>query len=213
MSIWDSLQSALRSTVAGAGGLGTLGDISFRVSAWDDIHTFDDLTRSAKSRTASHEIIGQKPLTEYLGPDLQTLSLKIKLHAQRGVHPRDEVEKLIEYCESGQVLTFTVGGKKMGKNKWLIESVGEAVKYYDNKGNILASEVDLTLKEYVVAQYLEEQQEAQQTGKKNRFAESVKKTREIIERADAVIKQYGNIEKAIEKGAGDLLEKHMRGGK
>ena len=212
MSIWDSLQSALRSSTARAGGLGTLGDISFRVSAWDDVHPFDDLTRSAKNRTASHEIIGQKPFTEYLGPDLQTLNVKIKLHAQRGVNPREEVEQLIEYCESGKVLTFTVGGQKMGKNKWLIESVGEAVKYYDNQGNILASEVDLALKEYVVVKQLEEQQETQQTGKKNRFAESIKKVGKIIEKADTVIRQYGNIEKVIEKGAGDLLEKHMRGG-
>ena len=154
MSIWDSLLSALTSAGAKQSNLGTLGDISFRVSAWNDIYTFDDLTRGAKSRMASHEIIGQKPLTEYLGADLQTLSFKINLHTARGVKPLEEVERLIEYCESGKVLTFTVGGQKVGKNKWLIESVSEAVKYYDNNGNILATDVDLALKEYVVPKQL-----------------------------------------------------------
>lgn len=150
MSIWDSLLSAVTSAVSRQSNLGTLGGIAFRVSAWNDIYTFGDLTRGAKNRTASHEIIGQKPLTEYIGPDLQTLSFKIKLHAALGVKPWEEVERLIEYCESGKVLTFTLGGQKMGKNKWLIESVSEVVKYHDNHGNILAVEVDLTLKEYVV---------------------------------------------------------------
>ena len=154
MGIWDSLLSAVSSAVAKQSNLGTLGEISFRVSAWNDIYTFGELTRGSKNRTASHEIIGKKPLTEYIGPDLQTLSFKIKLHAALGVKPQEEVERLIEYCESGKVLTFTVGGQKMGKNKWLVESVKEAVKYYDNHGNILASEVDLTLKEYVVSKQL-----------------------------------------------------------
>ena len=219
MSIWDSLQSALRTAIAKSGGLGTLGDISFRVSAWNDVHTFDDLTRSAKNRTAGHEIIGQKPFTEYLGPDLQTLSLKIKLHAQRGVNPREEVEQLIEYCESGKVLTFTVGGQKMGKNKWLVESVSEAIKYYDNHGNILATEVDLTLKEYVVTKQLEEQtQEQKKAGKKNRFMDAVKKAvkyyddaGKLIEKAANVIRQYGNIEKVIEDKSDELIKKHLGG--
>lgn len=150
MSIWESLLSAFTSGGAGYSNIGTLGGISFHVSAWNDVYTFDELSRSAKTRTASHEVIGQKPLTEYLGPDLQTLTLKIKLHASRGVKPRNEIDRLIEYCEGGKVLTFTVGGQKVGKNKWLIESVGEAVKYYDMKGSILAADVDLSLKEYVV---------------------------------------------------------------
>ena len=91
MSIWESLLSAFTSGGAGYSNIGTLGGISFHVSAWNDVYTFDEFSRSAKTRTASHEVIGQKPLTEYLGPDLQTLTLKIKLHASRGVKPRNEI--------------------------------------------------------------------------------------------------------------------------
>lgn len=148
MSIWSSLMSAL-AVYNSMGSLGALGDISFHVSSWNDIHTIEDLQRNAKNRTVTHAIIGKKPFTEYLGPDLQTISFKIKLNAQWGVNPVLEVEKLVGYCEEGTVLTFTLGGKKFGKNKWMITSVGEAVKYYDNRGAILSSEVDISLQEYV----------------------------------------------------------------
>lgn len=151
MGIWESLSSALMSSVNNGtqGNLGALGDIAFRVSAYNDIYTFDELSVNASSRTAEHEIIGEKALTEYLGPGLQEISMKIKMCAQWGVNPINEVSKLIEYCESGKVHSFSVGGNKMGKNKWLIKSVAENVKNYDNAGNILSAEVSISLKEYV----------------------------------------------------------------
>lgn len=151
MSIWNSLLSGLNG-FSSYGELGALGDISFSVSSWNRIHTFEDFSRSAKSRTAAHGIVGQKPLTEYIGADLQTISLRIKLHAARGVNPLKEAEKIIAYCEEGTVLTFTVGGKRIGKHRWLIESVTEAVKFYDSGGAILFSELDVSLKEYVLPQ-------------------------------------------------------------
>ena len=81
MGIWDSLMSD--SSFSGTmQGLGTLGDITFRVSAYNDIYTFDDFSLNASSRTAQHDIIGEKALTEYLGPGLQEVSMKIKLCAQ-----------------------------------------------------------------------------------------------------------------------------------
>lgn len=148
MGIWDSLMSDVSASGA-MQGLGTLGDITFRVSAYNDIYTFDDFSLNASSRTAQHDIIGEKALTEYLGPGLQEVSMKIKLCAQWGVNPVNEAEKLIDYCESGTILTFTAGGRKVGKNKWLITSVGETVKYYDNAGNILSAELAISMKEYV----------------------------------------------------------------
>ena len=149
MGIWDSLMSAMAANNAAQISLGALGDISFRVSAYNDIYTFDDLSISASSRTAQHDIIGEKALTEYLGPGLQEISMKIKMHAQWGVNPTAEVDKLIDYCESGTVLTFALGDKKVGKNKWLVTGLSEAVKHYDNAGNVLSAEVSVNLKEYV----------------------------------------------------------------
>ncbi len=149
MGIWDSLLSSVGKAVAATSKLGTLGDISFRVSGYNDIFTYDNYSRNASVRTANHEIIGEKSITEYLGPGLQEISFNIKLNAQWGVNPLKEIERLIDYCESGTVLTFTMGGKRVGRYKWLIESVDSNAKYYDNTGNILSADASVKLKEYV----------------------------------------------------------------
>ncbi len=149
MGIWDSLLSGTSKAAAASSKLGTLGDISFRVSGYNDIFTYENYSRNASARTASHEIIGEKSVTEYLGPGLQEISFNIKLNAQWGVNPLTEIERLIDYCESGTVLTFTMGGKRVGKHKWLIESVDSSAKYYDSTGNILSAEASVKLKEYV----------------------------------------------------------------
>lgn len=154
MGIWDSLLSALATSSAAMQGLGALGDITFRVSAYNDIYTFEDLSIKAGCRTAQHDIIGEKALTEYLGPELQEISMRIKLCAQWGVNPTKEIEKLVDYCENGTVLSFSVGGSRIGRNKWLITSVDESVKHYDNAGNILTAEANLSMKEYIVPQVM-----------------------------------------------------------
>ncbi len=149
MGIWDSLLTSLSRLNAATSNLGTLGDISFHVSSSNDIYTYDNFSRSASSRTTSHDIIGEKSLTEYLGPGLQTISFTLKLNAQWGVNPLTEIERLIDYCESGTVLMFTMGNKRVGENRWLIESVDTTAKYYDFQGNILSAEASVKLKEYV----------------------------------------------------------------
>lgn len=149
MGIWDSLLTAVGRAYAAGSDIGTLGDISFHVSGYGDIYTYDNYSRSASSRTAGHEVIGGKALTEYLGPGLQEIGFTIKLNAQWGVNPLSEIERLIDYCESGTVLTFTMGNKRVGENRWIIESVESTAKAYDFEGNILSAEAGVKLKEYI----------------------------------------------------------------
>lgn len=145
------LSGVARSSLASVAGgsIGALGDIAFEVSAYNNIFTIDGYKRSVKAKLAAHEVIGQKPLTEFCGPELQSVSFGIKLHASWGVNPKKEMQRLTEYCETGEVLTFVLGGVPVGDNKWIIESVGESVDYFDAGGLILYSTADVTLTEYV----------------------------------------------------------------
>lgn len=145
-----AISSFLSAAVSGGdGSIGSLGDIVFHVSSPKDILTIDNYGRDIKARLASHEIIGSKPLTEFLGADVQVLSFNIKLSAYRGVNPREELERLVQYAETGEVLTLVLGGRAIGEHKWLLESVKESVDYFDFDGTILASTASITLREYV----------------------------------------------------------------
>ena len=128
--------------------IGSLGGVVFKVSSPKNVMTLDGFSRSAKARLATHTVIAEKPLTEFLGADIQTLSFSIKLNAYRGVNPRKEMNKLIEYCEQGRVCTFVLGGRPVGGGKWLIESVKEGVDLFDFDGSVLSSTADLSLREY-----------------------------------------------------------------
>lgn len=128
--------------------IGSFGDIIFEVSA-DKIRTFDGFSRESSDRWTNHEIIGQKPLSEFVSPGLDKISFTMRLDAQHGVNPRAEMEKLLEMSRKGEVAELIVGGKPLGVDKWKITGLSQKWNTVDNRGNLLAAELDVTLEEYV----------------------------------------------------------------
>lgn len=127
--------------------VGSLGEVVFSVSD-SFIRTISDYSRKTSVRTATHDIIGQKPLTEFIGPSCDSISFTIKLSAFRGVNPKEEAQKLRDMAEAGKAVTFVMGGSPVTQNKWLIESVDEDANFYDRSGNIISSDVKLSMREY-----------------------------------------------------------------
>ena len=132
--------------MATIGNLGSL--ITFEVSS-DKILTFDKLTRTIKGRWATHGIIGGKPRTEFIGADLQSVSLSIKLNATHGVKPLKTLEDIEKAVERGTVMPLVIGGKKVGSNSWTITQASETWGCIYSKGELITANVSLTLQEYV----------------------------------------------------------------
>ena len=128
--------------------LGALGDIAFTVSS-SKVVTFNNLKQNTKGRYTSHDVIGQKPILEYIGPDLEEITFTMQFAMQAGVEPRIEVAKVREKCQKAEPLYFVLNNQTVGENPWIIESVGESVNTVDNLGRIIVTEIEVTLKEYV----------------------------------------------------------------
>lgn len=128
--------------------IGALGDVVFVVSA-DTIRTFEDFSRSTASRWAKHEIIGRKPKLEYIGPDTDTISFKMRFDVAYGMNPRKEMDALLELARSGKAVPLVIGGKGLGVNKWVVKSVTQNWVHVDNRGNVLVGVAEVTLEEYV----------------------------------------------------------------
>ena len=128
--------------------LGSFGSIVFEVSS-RHVLTFRDYKRDARARYASHEIIGRKPILEYLGPDGGEISFTMQFRADCGVSPAEEADRVRRMCETGEANYFVVGGAVIGENLWVITSVGENDAVIDNMGRIIQNKIDVTLKEYV----------------------------------------------------------------
>ena len=145
--------SALRGRLSAWGlstPLGSLGDIVFEVSS-RRVVTFDNLKRTTKARVASHDIIGEKPVIEFLGADGEEITFSMKFHIGMGVTPAEEVDKVRRMCERGAVNTLIIGNEIIGAHMWIITDVGESVDTVDNMGRVIVTQIDVTLKEYVEA--------------------------------------------------------------
>lgn len=122
--------------------------IIFEVSS-QKILNFEDFTRSNGVRFSENEVLLKKPVSQFVGEELDQISMTIKFDVERGVNPRAEMDKLIILQRAGSVITIVVGNKGLGRYKWRIEKLNMTWNRIDNKGNLLAAACDLSLKEYV----------------------------------------------------------------
>lgn len=127
--------------------VGSMGDIPFVVS-YGKIRTFSDYGRSGSGRWAKHDLIGRKPVMEFLGPDVEKISMKIQLRTDHGINPESELGRLRKMRDTGAVFPFILGGAPVSNNYWLLEDIGENVSYWRAGGKILSVSVDITLTEY-----------------------------------------------------------------
>lgn len=127
--------------------VGSMGDIPFVVT-YGKIRNFSDYGRSGSGRWAKHDLIGRKPVMEFLGPDVEKVSMKIQLRTDHGINPESELGRLRKMRDTGAVFPFILGGAPVSDNYWLLEDIGENVSYWRAGGKILSVSVDITLTEY-----------------------------------------------------------------
>lgn len=128
--------------------IGSLGDVPFVVAS-GLVRTFRDYSRDGNGRWAKHDLIGQKPVLEFLGKDIEKISFKMVFRADQGINPEKEAQKLRKMRDNGEIMVLILADKPVGDNSWVIESIGENVTFWDAFGNIQAMSVDVSLQEYV----------------------------------------------------------------
>lgn len=132
--------------MAQIGNLGKL--IVFEVSS-DKVLTFRNMKKTVKGRWTTHAVIGNKPVSEFLGPDQGAISLDIYLTVNHGVKPRSTIDQIEKAIESGTPYPFVVGGKKLGSHQWVITSMSETWGSIISDGQLISANLTLSLAEYV----------------------------------------------------------------
>ena len=120
---------------------GSFGGVVFEVSS-DRILTFEDESQSHSARWHFHERPMRTAVPEFLGPSWSQHTLKVKLRATWGVNPQVELDKLKAISRTGQVhpLVLTTKGPE---GKFALESINVSGVQRDNKGNMIAADVEL----------------------------------------------------------------------
>lgn len=129
--------------------IGNLGSqIIFEVSS-DKVFNFSNFSQTVKARWTQHQPISGKPVSEFQGADLRTITLDIRLDAMHGVPPRATMEFIESACEYGMHYPFVIGGKKIGLHEWIITEIGEKWGAIIKDGRLCSVKLSLTLQEYV----------------------------------------------------------------
>lgn len=113
------------------------------------ILAFTNMTQKVSGKYSKHSVIGQKDRPEFTGPGNRNLSFKIVLDATRGIRPREVMERIEAAVETGEVEYLVIGGKPMGKNKFYISSVSEAMDVVLCGGEIARASLNISMEEYV----------------------------------------------------------------
>lgn len=125
--------------------IGSFGGIIFRVSS-DTVKTFTDLKRTSQGRYSEHDVIGKKPVVEFLGPALDEISFTMNISASLGVNPSAMIDRAFAIVKNGDNYNFILGGRNFGK--FNMTSASTAYEIITNSGGVVSAKIDVSLKEY-----------------------------------------------------------------
>lgn len=128
--------------------IGAFGGLVFEVSGLK-VLTFDGYKRTVKAKFASHEIIGRPAVLEFVGRELEEITITIKTMSTLGVTPEEVALTLRDMSQRGEPNYLIIGETVYTENEMVITDVTESVKYWTGGGNVIANQLDVTFKEYV----------------------------------------------------------------
>lgn len=125
--------------------LGSLGELPF-ICSMEKMRTFSELSRELSVRWAKHDLIGQKPVLEFVGEDLNSVTLKMRFDVSLGIAPKDGLDRLKRMMENKLFKTLIIGGENLGR--YVIESISEERRYHAGDGLCLVAEATVSLTEW-----------------------------------------------------------------
>lgn len=129
--------------------IGNFGKLIVFETSDSKVLNFNNFQKTVSANWGKHERIGKKPRSEFLNPELQSITFTIVLNAQHGVRPRKTLESIERAIESGRVESLVIGAAKVGKNKWKITQMSEAWDTILSHGELMKASLNLTLEEYL----------------------------------------------------------------
>ena len=126
------------------GVTGLLGLLPFVCSS-SVVLTFQNASRELSTRFAHHEVIGRKPVHEWVGEDANRISFKIRFDSSLNSPPQAGLFLLKKMMDSHEPQRLLLGPEYMGK--FIIESISEERRFHTGLGVCQVAEVTITLLE------------------------------------------------------------------
>lgn len=120
----------------------TLGTYQFEMTT----AAHDSLQRSKAYRWVTQQRLGREPASQFVGPGVETISLKGKIypHFHGGL---GQIDKMREEADAGEPLSL-VNGRGVNMGQWCIKSIGDTEKKFIGPGLPRCIDFSLTLEAY-----------------------------------------------------------------
>ena len=133
------------------GQIGHFGNVKFYVKrdkSKPKMLSYNNLKWDTSINIEEHRRQGKKPLLEVTGRNADEISMDVYIDARFGVKPWKILSRLRAYNLEGRVYPLGLGGRRVGKFKWIITRISNNVKVYYHDGKIVALTASVSFKEY-----------------------------------------------------------------
>ena len=118
-----------------------LGTIQFNLITY-----FNGIEETQKHNYVEHQTIESKPKLQFMGDELDTLTIKLNFHSSFCV-PETEIKKIKDSAKVHEEMPFILGnGKYLGK--YVIEEITSTTQQTDKTGNLISIEAEIKLREW-----------------------------------------------------------------
>lgn len=128
--------------------IGYFGPIIFETSD-KKILNFSNLVHNAEGRFGYHEVINNKPKSEFEGPALETIEFNVNLNGNNGIKPADEIERWLEIVRNGEAHPLVIRGRVIGEDLWSCVSISNAWNVVMKAGELFSANITVSLEEYI----------------------------------------------------------------
>lgn len=127
--------------------IGAFGEIVFEAGA-DTIRTFKQFRSKWRARFAQVNVMDDKPVLQFIGPDLGEINFRMDFVAGYVDDPREEIQKLKNILASGEPQFLNVGGRPVSNHPFVLKSIDEDWRIVDSQGWVSSAGAAVTLQEH-----------------------------------------------------------------
>lgn len=126
------------------GVTGLLGTLPFVCSS-NIVNTFKDVNRELATKYVRHDVIGRKPVLEWIGEEPDKINFKIRFDSSLNSPPETGLFLLKQMLDSHRPQRLLLGPRYMGK--FVLESISEERRFHTGLGACQIAEATISLTE------------------------------------------------------------------
>lgn len=126
------------------GVTGLFGTLPFVCSS-NIVNTFKDVNRELTTKYGRHDVIGRKPVLEWIGEEPDRISFKIRFDSSLNSPPETGLLLLKRMLDSHKAQRLLLGPRYMGK--FVLESISEERRFHTGLGVCQIAEATISLTE------------------------------------------------------------------